>query len=356
MTSRVTRAAFVIPGDINLPTGGYGYDRRVLALLPSVGVDTEHVQLAGTYPNPSSADLDAAECKLAHLPASLPLLIDGLAFGAMPRDVVARIRQPVVALCHHPLALEAGLAPEQLAHFRQSETAALAVARHVIATSPMTRQILLSEFGVPAARITVAEPGTDAAERAMGSGAGSAGPVQLLAVGSIVPRKGYDVLVQALAGLVDRNWQLTIAGPDDRSPETTRAVRAAIAKVGLGDRIAMIGAVGAARLDCLYAAADLFVMPSLFEGYGMVLAEAMARGLPIVCTTGGAAADTAPDAAALKVAPGDADAFRDAVARALGDAGLRQRMADAAWTAGQSLPRWTDTARIIADVLKKVTA
>ena len=356
MTKGVIRAAFVIPGDIDLPTGGYGYDRRVLALLPSAGVEIEHIQLAGAYPNPSDADLDAAGRKLAELPASLPLLIDGLAFGAMPRDVVARIGQPIVALCHHPLALEAGLPAAQQAHFRRTETAALVSARHVVATSSTTRQILVTDFAVPAAKITVAEPGTDPAPRATGSGTGDGTPLHLLAVGSIVPRKGYDVLVRALAGLELRDWRLTIAGLDDRSPETTRAIRAAIAAAGLGDHITMIGAVGTAELDRLYAAADLFVMPSLFEGYGMVLGEAMARGLPIVCTTGGAAADTAPDAAALKVAPGDAVAFRNAVMRTLGDAALRQRMSDAAWAAGQHLPRWTDTARSIANVLKQVTA
>ena len=118
----------------------------------------------------------------------------------------------------------------------------------------------------------------------------------------------------------------------------------------------MIGNVGSSDLDALYARADLFVMPSLYEGYGMVLAEAMARGLAVVCTTGGAAAETVPDAAALKVAPGDPIAFGAAVARMLEDADLRGRMADAAWAAGQTLPRWTDTARIIAEVLTQVRA
>ncbi len=360
MTQSPLRAAFVIPGDIDLPTGGYGYDRRMLALLPAAGVAIRHVVLPGDYPAPSVDDLAAGLQVLATLPPDLALLIDGLAFGAMPADVVVRIRQPIVALCHHPLALEAGLTPAQQAHFQRTETAALALSCHVIATSPMTRNILAADFGVAANMITVAEPGTDPAQRATGSSAvaqsGTAAPIHLLAVGSIVPRKGYDVLVRALADLTHLDWRLTIAGSDDRSPETTRALRAAIAAAGLAPRITMIGAVGAADLDHLYDAADLFVMPSLFEGYGMVLGEAMARGLPIVCTTGGAVAETVPDRAALKVPPGDADAFRDAVARMLGDKDLRARTADAAWLAGQALPRWTDTAHIIADVLAKVAS
>ena len=364
MTTRVTHAAFVIPGDIDLPTGGYGYDRRVLALLPASGVAIRHVVLPGGYPSPSPADLAASERVLAALPPDMPLLIDGLAYGAIPAEIVARIRQPIVALCHHPLALEAGLSAVQQAHFRKTETAALAFARHVVATSAMTKAILAKDFGVPAERITVAEPGTDPGQRAVGSGTAvskivgsrAGGPIQLLAVGSIVPRKGYDVLVRALTGLTHLEWRLTIAGSDDRSPETTRAVKAAISEAGLGARISLIGAVGAAELEKLYAGADLFLMPSLFEGYGMVLAEAMARGLAVVCTTGGAAAETVPDAAALKVAPGDPIAFGAAVARMLEDADLRGRMADAAWAAGQQLPRWTDTARIIAEVLTQVRA
>ncbi len=348
--------AFVIPGDINLPTGGYGYDRRVLALLPAAGVAIKHVVLPGSYPAPSHDDLAAGERVLSQLPPGLPLLIDGLAFGAMPADVVARIRQPIVALCHHPLALEAGLTRTQQLHFQQTETAALALTRHVVATSPMTKQILVADFGVAAARITVAEPGTDAAQRATGSGTSAHAQPHLLAVGSIVPRKGYDVLVRAMSGLKHLDWRLTVAGSGDRSPETTQALRTAIEITGLKQRITMFGAVAAADLDRLYDAADLFVMPSLFEGYGMVLGEAMARGLPVVCTTGGAAAETVPDAAALKVPPGDAEAFRDAVARMLGDKTLRGRMADAAWLAGQALPRWTDTARTIANVLKAIAS
>ena len=350
----MTDAAFVIPGDIDLPTGGYTYDRRVLALLPGRGIAVRHVALPGAYPAPSLADLAATARALAALPGDTALLIDGLAFGAMPDDLVAAIRQPIVALCHHPLALEAGLSPARQQELRRSETAALARAAHVVATSPMTQRILAADFGVPADSITVAEPGTDPAERATGSRAGS-GCVHMLAVGSIVPRKGYDVLIRALELLPPAlPWRLTIAGADDRSPETAASVRRAIAAAGLGNRIRMTGAVGQERLAALYRAGDLFVMSSLFEGYGMVLAEAMARGLAIVCTTGGAAADTAPDAAAIKVVPGDAEALAAAITRAAGDAELRRSLGNASWAAGQRLPRWSDTARIIAEVLGKV--
>ncbi|MGE3916241.1 MAG: glycosyltransferase family 4 protein, partial [Hyphomicrobiaceae bacterium] len=258
----------------------------------------------------------------------------------------------LLALCHHPLCLEAGLTPARQAELKASETAALALADAVIVTSPATRSLLVRDFGVAAARITVAVPGTDPAPRAIGTG----NPLQFLAVGSIVPRKGYDVLVSALDMLGQDGWRLKIAGADDRSPATVAMLRGQIKASEHAGRIDLVGAVDQSQLSHLYSQADVFVMPSLFEGYGMVLAEAMARGLPIVCTTGGAAAETVPDDAALKVAPGDARALSAALARVSQDATLRSAMARASWLAGQNLTRWEETARIIAGVVRKVSA
>ena len=343
------RTAFVIPGDLSLPTGGYGYDRRILARLPSYGVDVHHVALPGSFPFPGAEDLAVTEAVLAGLDADQVLLIDGLAYGAMGFDLINRIRQPIVALCHHPLALEAGLDEARRAQLKLSEHNALARARHVIVTSPMTARILREDFGVDEDRIMVAEPGTDRATRAKGGGT----PPHLLAVGAIVPRKGYDVLIRALTPLADRPWTLTIVGPV-RDETLQASLQAQIIDAGLQSRIRMAGGCSEAELDAIYATADIFVMPSLFEGYGMVLGEAMARGLPIVCTTGGAAAETAPNAAALKVSPGDAAAFSTAVARLLDDGTLRACMADAAWSAGLMLPSWDDAAKRIAAVLKSV--
>jgi glycosyltransferase involved in cell wall biosynthesis len=342
--------AFVIPGDITLPTGGYGYDRRVLAQLSAHGVDATHVAIAGTYPDPSREDFHATALAIAKTPKDAVLLFDGLAYAVIPPALIRGFSRQIVALVHHPLCLEAGLEAEREEDLREMEIAALAEAQHVVVTSPLTARIVAADFGVADDRITVAEPGTDRAARATGSGAGD---VHMLAVGSIVPRKGYDVLIAALAGLSDRQWHLTIAGAE-RDAATADKVRAAVASAGLSADVTFKGALSDVDLAAEYAKADLFVMPSLFEGYGMVLAEAMARGLPIVCTTGGAAAETCPDSAALKVAPGDPVAFRDAIAKVLGDNALRARMSDASWAAATGLPSWDDTARQIAAVLKRI--
>ncbi|MEQ1710927.1 MAG: glycosyltransferase family 4 protein, partial [Hyphomicrobium sp.] len=276
------------------------------------------------------------------------LLIDGLAYGAFPealiRDLLAEPGREIVALVHHPVGFETGLGEVRAEELIATERAALALARHVVVTSRATKRTLERDFDVPVKKITVAEPGTDPALRASGTGM----PMQILTVGAVSTRKAYDILVRALAPLADHDWRLIIAGATDRDPAAVEVLEGQIAASGLGDRIRLAGKVVPATLERFYDSTDLFVMPSLYEGYGMVLAEAMARGLPIVCTTGGAAADTVPDAAALKVAPGDPQALGDAIRRALDDRKLRSRLADAAWDAGRTLPTWNETARRIA--------
>ena len=343
---------FAIPGDIDLPTGGYGYDRRLLAEWRETGIAARHLALPGSFPAPIPTDLAETERLLMSLAPETTVLIDGLAYGAFPESLARALAGRVVALVHHPLALETGLAPLQAAALAAGETAALAHAGAVVVTSPLTQRILVADFGVAAERITIAVPGVDPAPRARGSG--SDGPLALLAVGSLIPRKGYDVLIAALAGLEGRDWRLTIIGAQHLAPATTQAIRQQIAAARLEDRILLAGPRTMSELADAYDAADLFVMPSLFEGYGMVLTEALARGLPILCTTGGAAAETVPDATALKVPPGDVAALNAALAELLDDAGKRALMAEAAWAAADSLPRWQETAERVARACRKV--
>lgn len=341
---------FAVPGDLTSPTGGYAYARQLLALLPGEGIGVEHLGLPGSYPNPSRADLAETARLIAATPPDAVLLVDGLAFGAMPPDLIRGFARPVVALVHHPLGLEAGLPPDRRADLLASEALALALAQRVVVTSPLTGRLLAAEFNVDPARVAVAEPGTEPAPRARGTGH----PVTLLAVGAVSPRKGYTGLIQALAGLSDRDWHLTIVGSLDRDPDAASALRMAVARAGLDERITLAGAVNDATLAELYDRADLFVSPSLYEGYGMVLAEALAHGLPLVASTGGAALETVPGEAALKVPPGDVAALRQALSRAIGDPALRRSLSDAAWTAAQALPRWPATAARVARVVKEM--
>ncbi|HEV2570655.1 MAG TPA: glycosyltransferase family 4 protein [Beijerinckiaceae bacterium] len=341
---------FAVPGDINTLTGGTIYDRRVLELLPSQGIDATLCTLPASFPFPSAADLAQTQSLLARAGPDTILLVDGLAWGALPPDLALSLGPGVVALCHHPLGLEAGLSAEQSAHFIANEQQTLAAADHVIVTSTMTADTLRRDFAVASERITVAEPGIDAAPRAQGSD----GTPHLLAIGSIIPRKGYDVLVEALASLKNCAWRLTIVGSPDRAPDTARALVEQIANARLEERISFAGELADGALETAYRGADIFVMASHYEGYGMALAEAMAHGLPIVTTTGGAVENTVPDGAGLKVPPGKATALADALRTAIVDRKRRSEIAEASWQAGQKLRRWEETTRIIAGVLRRV--
>ncbi len=349
----MAEVAFAIPGDLATPTGGYRYARELLARLPGHGIAPLHLQLPGSFPLAPVGDLSLTQALLQATPPDAVLLIDGLAYGAMTDLVLRSVNRTIVALVHHPLALETGLPERRRRAFAASERDALARATAVVATSAATARVLAADYGVPTERLSVAEPGTAEAPMAVGSG----GPgVALLAVGAVSPRKGYGTLLDALAMLSDLPWRRTIAGAIDRAPEEAERLRAAIVAHGLGNRVVLAGAVDDARLQALYAGADVFVHPALFEGYGMVLGEAMARGLPVVASSGGASAETLPDAAGLKVQPGDPTGLAAALRRTITDQDLRTTLAAGSRRAGAALPGWDDTAARIAAVLHKAGA
>src|SRR5947209_10863709 len=192
---------FAIPGDLDTPTGGYAYDRRMIAELRELGWRPEVLDLGEGFPHPSGLTRAAANAHLRDMPKGRPIVIDGLAFGVLPEAAeTLSVTHPLIALVHHPLALETGLTPEEAAALRESERRALSFAHAVVANSATTARALATKYGVPADRITIAPPGTD---RAIAVSRHHSGPAALLAVGAVVPRKGDDVLVEALAGLLD---------------------------------------------------------------------------------------------------------------------------------------------------------
>jgi glycosyltransferase involved in cell wall biosynthesis len=280
-------------------------------------------------------------------------VIDGLAYGVLAEE--ARALAPgrsLVALVHHPLALETGLSGAESAALRAGECAALACARHVVATSPATARLLVADYAVRPDRLSVVRPGTDrAAVRPRVPGP----MIDLLAVGSVVPRKGYDVLVSALAKIPDLAWRLTIAGDRHRDTETAQRLDAEIARLGLAERVTFTGAVASARLTQLYAAADLFVLPSRFEGYGMAYAEAIAHGVPVVGTRAGAIPDTVPADAGVLVPPDDVDALAAVLRRLIEDPAERERLAAGARAATATFPSWQESASLFARVLEQVS-
>lgn len=339
---------FAIPGDLATPTGGYEYARRLMAALPATNWRPRPLPLPAGFPHPSADDLGRSYQALGSLPPSALVLVDGLAFGVLPRDWLDRLGHRWVALVHHPLALETGLAPAMVARLRASEREALDAARVVIVTSAHTAATLAADYGVAAERIHVALPGTARAERVYGSGEMPC----LISVATVTARKAHDVLVQALSCLRDLPWRCRIVGSLDREPATATQVSALIRALGLEGRITLEGEVTADGLKMAYRMADIFVLPSRHEGYGMAFAEAMAHGLPVIACAVGAVPQTVPPDAGLLVAPDDVEALAAALRRAMTDEGLRRSLADAAWAHGRTLPTWDDTAKRVAVALK----
>lgn len=348
----VKRVVFAVPGSLDTPTGGYAYDKRIMAELRHLGWKVDYLNIGDGFPAPDAATRAAARSLLAALPAGRPIVLDGLALGVLP-EVAAELasRHPLVALVHHPLALESGLAAERAASLRRSEQAALAEVREVVVTSPATAKLMASDYWVPTARITVARPGNDPVSLA----AREPNDIpQLLSVGSVVPRKGFDILVSALALLADMPWRLIIVGDLTRDRSEAAKIRHLISQHGLAGRIEMLGAIPSAQLAVLYAKADLFVLASRFEGYGMAYAEALCHGLPVIGTMAGAIPDTIPQGAGLLVPPDDPAALAAALRGILTDKEQRRSLSQAALAAARTLPTWRESAAILAATLDRL--
>jgi glycosyltransferase involved in cell wall biosynthesis len=343
--------AFAVPGDLATPTGGYRYDQRIIQELRELGWQVDIADIGDQFPFPSTAQRAAALAILSGLPAGYPIVLDGLAFGALPEAAALRSRTPLIALVHQPLALDPGLGTAQADIFRGTERAALAAAARVVVTSEATARIVTANYDVPSQRISVVRPGTDRVPAAPGS---SDGIVRLLSVGSVLPVKGYDLLIAALATLTEMPWELTIAGDRTRNPAAAAQLDADIEARGLGDRIAVLGAVPSERIKELFLASDVFVLASRFEGYGMALAESIAHGIPVVSTMTGAIPQTVPAGTGLLVPPNDAAALARALCRLIGDPAERRRLAMNAHAAASQLPTWQNSARLFAGAIATV--
>jgi len=335
----------VVPGPIEQRTGGYIYDARIVSGLRelqwSVAVHSVH----GAFPDPDRRARSSLVSTLAKIPTGRCVVIDGLAMGALPEPVRAEAeRLRVLALVHHPLADETGLDAEARDRFKRLERAALTACAGVLVTSAFTAG-RVQAYGVQAERVRVVCPGTDRCSPAVGPQRDE--PPALLCVGSVTPRKGHDVLVRALARLRDLAWSCVCAGSLASAPGHVESVHDLIREARLDDRVSLIGECASGRLDALYRQASLFVLPSHYEGYGMALSDALARGLGVVSTTGGAIPHTVPSDAGVLVSPGDDAALTGALRDLLAEPGGTERraaLAAAARRHAETLPTWDQAA------------
>jgi glycosyltransferase involved in cell wall biosynthesis len=348
----MTALRLLVPGPLGQRTGGYRYDRRLVETLRARGYPARAEPLEGRFPDADAAARASLGERLA-ADAGAVTVVDHLAAVALAQLERRRLPDPLpLVLVHHPFADDPDLGAEERARLARAEQDALARSRGVIATSRFTAR-RLAELGVDERMIRVVTPGVDPAPVARGR---KDGPVRLLCVAAVTPRKGHDVLVDALAQLADRAWRCQCAGDRRRAPEWARALDARAAGHGIAGRIEWLGELDERRLEAAWQEADLLVLPSHYEGYGMAVAEALVRGLPAVTTTGGALAETLPDGCGWQVPPGDPEALAAALAEAIDRPGRRASRARAARRAGAALPGWDRQAERFAAALEALGA
>ena len=348
----MNKFTLAFPGKLTTKTGGYYYLTRILAELSKVGWSGTPLSLGKYFPNPSSTTLTNAEKLLSTQPTEIPILADCLAWGVMDRCAQnLSSSHKIIPLVHHPLCLETGLSQTESNTLFEKEQEVLSVSQKIITTSHDTSKCLQDMFHIPKSKIFVATPGTDQAKQANGRQEDKIG---LIAVGSVTPRKGYDRLVKILKKLEHLPWQLEIIGDDTLDPKYTESIIKQIYELGLTNRISLWGALPRAELNKFYDQSDIFVLATLYEGYGMAFTEAMVRGLPIIATGKGAVASTIPKEAGIVVETNDLTRFTSALSILLTDSNQRELYGKGAFEAGKKLPSWISTAENIAAVLNSV--
>ncbi len=326
------------------PSGGNAYDVRVCAGLAARGRPVREHEVRGAWPRPHPADLARLAALVESLPDGDALLVDGLVGSTAP-EVIRRAaeRLSVVMLVHMPLGHEPST-PE----VAQRERPAVVAADVVVVTSEWTRDCLVDAYRLDPRRVRVATPGADLAPLSPGSAAGD----RLLTVGPVSRAKGHDVLVAALGQLGDLDWRFEGVGSQTVDPETAAVVE----RWAVGRSARLTGPLVGPPLEAAYASADLLVQPSRAETFGMVVTEALARGLPVVASDVGGTREALGTTEGfgrpgLLVPSGDAGALAAALRAWLTDAALRRRLREAAVERRRQLPTWDATIALVDDAL-----
>ncbi|MFD5518199.1 glycosyltransferase family 4 protein [Streptomyces sp. NPDC127066] len=350
---------FVMPGGVDdpaTPSGGNAYDRRLCLDLPGFGWQVERHIVAGEWPRPGAAARTELTRTLADLPDGTVVLLDGIVACGVPEIVAPEAdRLRLVVLVHLPLGDETGLEPAVAAELDALERTTLRAVSAVVATSEWAVRRLVAHHGLAPDRVHAAAPGADIAPLASGTD----GVSRLLCVAAVTPRKGQHRLIEALATVTDLPWSCVCVGGLTQDPAYVDHLRALIERHGLGDRLHLAGPQAGAELDASYAAADLMVLTSYAETYGMAVTEALARGIPVLATDVGGvpeAVGRAPDGGVpgILVPPEDPAALAAELRGWFGEADVRRRLKAAARGRRAALDGWATTARSLAGVLGRL--
>ncbi|MGW6911225.1 glycosyltransferase family 4 protein [Streptomyces sp. NPDC054940] len=350
---------FVMPGGVDdqaAPSGGNAYDRRVSLDLPGFGWQVHKHAVDGSWPRPGAVARAELARTLREFPDGTVVLLDGLVACGVPEIIVPEAeRLRLAVLVHLPLGDETGLEPAVAAELDARERTVLRAVPAVIATSDWAVRRLVSHHGLAPDRVHAAAPGADIAPLASGTD----GVSRLLCVAAVTPRKGQHRLVEALASVTDLPWSCVCVGGLNQDPGYVAELRSLIAKHGLEDRLILAGPQAGAELDASYNTADLMVLTSYAETYGMAVTEALARGIPVLASDVGGvpeAVGVAPDGGVpgILVPPENPAAIAAELRGWFGEADVRRRLKAAARGRRAALNGWAGTARSLAAVLGRL--
>ena len=354
------RIGLVIYGDLDTVSGGYLYDRMLVAHLRVAGDSVEVISLPWrSYSQHLTDNFASALHRRLRGGAWDVLLQDELNHPSLflVNRRLGRVRAgaphpyspcPIIAIVHHLRCSEARPAWQNRL-YRWVERRYLWGVRRLHLQQPHdTGRGDGPDRGRPAERGRTSGPRSSACHcHSRGRSrprVAEPGPLRVLFIGNLIPRKGLHTVLDALAQ-APSGARLTVAGDADVDPAYAVTIRAQIARLGLAGCVELLGAASDEALARLLAESQVLAVPSSYEGYGIVYAEALGHGLPVIASTAGAAHEIVADGQeGFLVAPGDAAAIAAILGRLSGDRAALARMSQAALARYATLPTWAESA------------
>lgn len=323
-------------------SGGNRYDDELVAALRTLGLDLHEHVMTGPWPRPEDHDSQGFSDVLA---TGDNWLVDNIVGSAAPEGIEMAVAQGrrVTLLMHYFPSDDATLSVSDRERLAASEAVAVLASSSIVVTSEWAAAEVASRYDRDDA--VVAQPGVRPADIAPGSARNGSTPM-VLWLGRLTVQKDPLTFVDALISLRDLDWTARLVGPNTVNKNLSQEVRDRIGKAGLVDRIDVSGSQTGQALEVIWASTDLLVHSSRSETYGMVVSEALARGIPSVVATGTGAVEAQEVGGTFR--QGEAAALADQLRTWIGDLQLQERWRVDAADRRAHLPAWEATARIIA--------
>jgi glycosyltransferase involved in cell wall biosynthesis len=348
------RVGLVIYGSLETVTGGFLYDRRLVEYLRACGDAVEIFSIPWRTYGRHLLDNVSRGIRRSLAEARLDVLLqDELNHPSLfhINSLLRQARYPIVSIVHHLRCSE--LRPSwQNRLYAMIERRYLLTVDGFVFNSHTTGATVGALIGQEKPSV-VAYPGRDGGEANLSpehvrDRAWQPGPLRLLMVGNLIPRKNLHTLLSALAQLPGDDWQLEVVGSLDTDAEYVRHVKAQIQDLDLSDRVSLLGTLTGEQLAVRYAESQLLAAPSSYEGFGLVYLEGKSYGVPALASTTGAAREVVThDLDGFLVNPANPGAMAELVFGLHHDRAKLAAMSLAALDRFQSYPTWEASASAI---------